>query len=59
MLGVGYLLIQSHAIVGMSEPTFSTLAVLGINSFTGRHRDETDVNFGLAGLVALGQFNGE
>jgi hypothetical protein len=39
----------------MSDPTFSTLAVLGINSCTSRHVDRTDVKFGLAGLVALSE----
>lgn len=42
----------------MSEPTFSTLAVLGINSFTQRHVDTTDVKFGFASLVALGDYTG-
>jgi hypothetical protein len=42
----------------MSEPTFSTLAVLGINSFTQRHVDVTDVKFGFASLVALGDYTG-
>ena len=43
----------------MTEPTFATLAVLGINSYTQRHVDRTDVNFGFAGLVALGNYTGE
>lgn len=44
--------------VVMSEPTFATLAVLGVNSFTARHSDETDVKFGFASLVALGEYSG-
>jgi hypothetical protein len=43
----------------MSEPTFATLAVLGINAFTARHSDTNDVTFGLAGLLALGNYSGE
>ncbi|KAH9907930.1 hypothetical protein F4778DRAFT_454180 [Xylariomycetidae sp. FL2044] len=42
----------------MSEPTFSTLVVLGINAYTTRHHDQTDVRSGLAGLVALGDYIG-
>ncbi|RYP05507.1 hypothetical protein DL764_003767 [Monosporascus ibericus] len=29
-----------------SEPTFATLVALGINSYTQRHTDQTDVDFG-------------
>ncbi|KAI0017432.1 hypothetical protein F4780DRAFT_796150 [Xylariomycetidae sp. FL0641] len=39
-------------------PTFASLSVLGINSFTARHSDKTDVKFGLASLVPLGQYEG-
>ncbi|KAK8036700.1 hypothetical protein PG993_008683 [Apiospora rasikravindrae] len=42
----------------LSEPTFSTLFVLGINSYTQRHRDTTDVKFGFASLVGLGSYTG-
>ncbi|KAI1264948.1 hypothetical protein F5Y18DRAFT_436380 [Xylariaceae sp. FL1019] len=42
----------------ISEPTFATLAVLGINTFTQRHVDRTDVKFGFASLVALGDYTG-
>ena len=42
----------------MAEPTFATLAVLGINSYTQRHIDKTDVDFGFAGLVALQNYTG-
>lgn len=42
----------------MSDPGFASLAVLGINSFTQRHKDRTDVEFGFASLVALGQYEG-
>ncbi|KAH9898988.1 hypothetical protein F4778DRAFT_181082 [Xylariomycetidae sp. FL2044] len=44
--------------VKMSEPTFATLAVLGINSYTQRHVDDNDVDFGLPGLLALGNYEG-
>ncbi|RYP66766.1 hypothetical protein DL769_005942 [Monosporascus sp. CRB-8-3] len=44
--------------VGLSKPTFATLFALGINSFTGRHADKTDVRHGFAGLVALGDYVG-
>ncbi|KAK7753240.1 hypothetical protein SLS62_004759 [Diatrype stigma] len=40
----------------MSEPTFATLAVLGINSYTARHRDQTDVKHGFASLLPLGSY---
>ncbi|KAI1075634.1 hypothetical protein F5B20DRAFT_558846 [Whalleya microplaca] len=50
--------LPSRLRMGMSEPTFSTLFVLGINSYTGRHRDSGDVDFGLPGLVALGNYDG-
>ncbi|KAK8040879.1 hypothetical protein PG994_013886 [Apiospora phragmitis] len=40
----------------ISEPTFSTLFVLGINSYTQRHLDKTDVKFGFASLVGLGSY---
>ena len=43
----------------MSGPEFATLTVLGINSFTGRHHDKTDVKFGFASLVALGDYKGK
>lgn len=43
----------------MSEPTFSTLAVLGINSYTARHRDQTDVKHGFASLLPLGSHQGQ
>jgi hypothetical protein len=43
----------------ISDPTFSTMCVLGINSFTGRHKDKNDVALGFAGLVALGDYTGE
>ncbi|KAK8031926.1 hypothetical protein PG990_001660 [Apiospora arundinis] len=39
--------------VPLSKPTFSTLFVLGINSYTQRHSDNTDVKFGFASLVGL------
>ncbi|KAK7966495.1 uncharacterized protein PG986_000772 [Apiospora aurea] len=42
----------------LSEPTFSTLFVLGINSYTQRHLDKTDVKFGFASLVGLGSYTG-
>lgn len=42
----------------MAEPTFATLAVLGINSYTQRHADVNDVKFGFAGLLALGSYEG-
>jgi hypothetical protein len=42
----------------MSEPTFASLAVLGINTYTARHSDTNDVTFGLAGLLALGNYCG-
>ncbi|RYP86346.1 hypothetical protein DL770_004938 [Monosporascus sp. CRB-9-2] len=44
--------------VGLSKPTFATLFALGINSFTGRHADKTDVRHRFAGLVALGDYVG-
>ncbi|KAK8003857.1 cytoskeleton assembly control protein sla1 [Apiospora arundinis] len=45
--------------VPLSEPTFSTLFVLGINSYTQRHPDNTDVKFGFASLVGLGSYTGK
>jgi hypothetical protein len=45
--------------VVMSEPTFATLMVLGVNSFASRHSDDTDVKFGFASLVALGDYSGK
>ncbi|CAJ2509056.1 Uu.00g140820.m01.CDS01 [Anthostomella pinea] len=42
----------------MSEPTFATLAVLGINTYTQRHVDNNDVEFVFAGLLALGNYTG-
>ncbi|RYP73842.1 hypothetical protein DL769_004143 [Monosporascus sp. CRB-8-3] len=44
--------------MNMSEPTFATLVALGINSYTQRHTDQTDVNYGFAGLVPLGNYKG-
>ncbi|RYP41504.1 hypothetical protein DL767_001009 [Monosporascus sp. MG133] len=44
--------------MSLSQPTFTTLCVLGINSFTERHRDRTDVRYGFAGLVPLGDYTG-
>ncbi|RYP68790.1 hypothetical protein DL770_008372 [Monosporascus sp. CRB-9-2] len=44
--------------IDLSSPTFSTLTVVGINTFTGRHRDKNDVHFGLASLVSLGSYTG-
>lgn len=43
----------------MSEPTFSTMAVLGINSYTARHHDQTDVKHGFAHLLPLGNYQGK
>ena len=42
----------------MAGPTFATVAVLGVNSYTQRHTDRTDVDFGFAGLMALGKYQG-
>ncbi|KAK7911276.1 hypothetical protein PG985_013757 [Apiospora marii] len=44
--------------VPLSEPTFSTLFVLGVNSYTQRHSDKTDIKFGFASLVGLGSYTG-
>ncbi|CAJ2507121.1 Uu.00g083070.m01.CDS01 [Anthostomella pinea] len=45
--------------MNLSAPNLSTLTVLGLNSFTGRHRDQTDIKHGLASLVAMGQYDGD
>ncbi|RYP90980.1 hypothetical protein DL770_002896 [Monosporascus sp. CRB-9-2] len=37
-------------------PTFSTFAVLGINMYTARRHDQTDVKHGLASLLPLGTY---
>ncbi|KAI1074734.1 hypothetical protein F5B20DRAFT_595935 [Whalleya microplaca] len=42
----------------VSEPNWSTLMVLGYNSFTERHADSGDLKFGFAVLVALGAYEG-
>ncbi|KAI1084996.1 hypothetical protein F5B20DRAFT_123336 [Whalleya microplaca] len=44
--------------ISLSHPNFFTMAELGINTFTGRHRDRTDTKNGLAGLVPLGTYTG-
>ncbi|KAK8047351.1 hypothetical protein PG996_015415 [Apiospora saccharicola] len=42
--------------VPLSEPTFSTLFVLRVNSYTQRHSDKNDIKFGFASLVGLGSY---
>ncbi|KAI1076621.1 hypothetical protein F5B20DRAFT_593892 [Whalleya microplaca] len=44
--------------IAVSPPNWATMFVLGINSFTERHKDKTDVKKGFAGLVLLGQYEG-
>ncbi|RYP39911.1 hypothetical protein DL767_002030 [Monosporascus sp. MG133] len=39
-----------------SEPTFSTFAILGINTYTAKHHDQTDVKHGLASLLTLDNY---
>ncbi|KAI0482193.1 hypothetical protein GGR56DRAFT_684736 [Xylariaceae sp. FL0804] len=50
--------LPEHCRMSLAEPNFVTMAVLGINAFTGRHKDATDVARGLATLVALGDYTG-
>lgn len=45
--------------MSVSEPDWASLIVLGINSFTERHEDRSDVKYGMAALVALGEYEGE
>ncbi|RYP77973.1 hypothetical protein DL771_000832 [Monosporascus sp. 5C6A] len=44
--------------MAVSSPNWATLIVLGIRSFTERHKDTADVKFGLATIVALGEYSG-
>ncbi|RYP91982.1 hypothetical protein DL770_001903 [Monosporascus sp. CRB-9-2] len=43
--------------MAVSSPNWATLIVLGIRSFTERHKDTADVKFGLATIVALGEYS--
>lgn len=45
--------------MAVSHPDWATLFVLGINSFTERHKDTTDVKQGFAGLIPFGEYEGE
>lgn len=42
----------------MREPNFSHFFALGVNAWTQRHQDARDVEQGLVGLVALGNYTG-
>lgn len=44
--------------MSVSQPDWATLFVLGINSFTERHKDRTDVKEGFACLLPLGDYEG-
>lgn len=44
--------------MAVSRPNWATLFVLGINSFTQRHRDENDIKNGLSSLIPLGNYAG-
>ena len=44
--------------MAVSRPNWATLFVLGINSFTQRHRDENDIRNGLSSLVPMGNYTG-
>ena len=43
----------------VSAPDWATLVVLGVRSWTERHKDTADVKFGFATLVALGDYTGK
>ncbi|RYP50909.1 hypothetical protein DL768_003669 [Monosporascus sp. mg162] len=43
--------------MAVSSPNWATLIVLGIRSFTERHKDTADVKFGLTTIVALGEYS--
>lgn len=45
--------------MAVSHPDWATLFVLGINSFTQRHRDENDIKHGLSSLVPMGSYTGK
>ncbi|RYP67753.1 hypothetical protein DL771_007086 [Monosporascus sp. 5C6A] len=40
--------------MAVSRPNWATLFVLGINSFTQRHRDQNDIKNGLVSLIPMG-----
>ncbi|RYP93432.1 hypothetical protein DL770_000475 [Monosporascus sp. CRB-9-2] len=48
---------ETYADVG-SVPNWMTLFTLGINTFTERHCDKTDVKHGFAALLPLGNYTG-
>lgn len=54
-----FLTLPKESKMHVSAPTFATLLVLSINTFTERHSDITDEDFGFAGLVALGEYAGK